>query len=176
MQKRNILAKRLPEIKDLPYTQKLSIFGKGSLLGEEDVFSRSHFSCTLKCYSQKGTLYELSKEYFQLLKSSEQSWKAIVDKIMHKESRQQATHIKGMPRNFEKEMAKEEEEQEKALSTNTGLVNVQVGSTSPMGTRIDHYPTNESPANSALRSDSHSPPSSLSPPRNISVSQMNPLL
>ena len=70
-QKRNILAKRLPEIKDLPYNQKLSIFGRGSLLGEEDVFSRTHFSCTLKCYSQKGTLYELSKEYFQLLKSSE---------------------------------------------------------------------------------------------------------
>ena len=50
-QKRNILAKRLPEIKDLPYSLKLSIFGRGSLLGEEDVFSRSHFSCTLKCYS-----------------------------------------------------------------------------------------------------------------------------
>jgi len=49
--RKNILAKRLPEIKDLPYYLKLSIFGKGSLMGEEDVFSRSKFSCTLKCHS-----------------------------------------------------------------------------------------------------------------------------
>ena len=62
MQRRNILAKRLPEIKDLPYSMRLSIFGKGSLVGEEDVFSRSRFSCTLKCYSSKGTVYELPKE------------------------------------------------------------------------------------------------------------------
>jgi CRP-like cAMP-binding protein len=37
----NILAKRLPEIRDLPYHMKLSIAGVGSLLGEEDVFSRT---------------------------------------------------------------------------------------------------------------------------------------
>ena len=49
--RRNILAKRLPEIKDLPYSMKLTIYGRGSLMGEEDVFSRSRFSCTLKCYS-----------------------------------------------------------------------------------------------------------------------------
>jgi len=52
----------LPEIKDLPYSMKLAIYGKGSLMGEEDVFSRSKFSCTLKCYSQRGTVFELPKE------------------------------------------------------------------------------------------------------------------
>ena len=53
----NILAKRLPEIKDLPYQMKLSIFGPGSLIGEEDIFNRNKYSCTLKCYSQKGVLF-----------------------------------------------------------------------------------------------------------------------
>ena len=87
MQRRNILARRLPEIKDLPYNLKLSIFGRGSLMGEEDVFSRSKFSCTLKCHSMKGTVYELTKEQFQMLKSSEHSWLAIMEKIIQKESR-----------------------------------------------------------------------------------------
>lgn len=68
---RNVLAKRLPEIKDLPYNLKLTIFGSGSLLGEEDIFSRDKYSCTAKCYSQKGSLYELKKEHFQMLKASE---------------------------------------------------------------------------------------------------------
>ena len=81
-QRRNILAKRLPEIKDLPYSMKLAILGKGSLMGEEDVFSRSKFSCTLKCYSQRGTVFELPKEQFQSLKGSEQSWLAIMEKII----------------------------------------------------------------------------------------------
>ena len=103
MQKRNILAKRLPEIKDLPYYLKLSIFGRGSLMGEEDVFSRSKFSCTLKCYSSKGVVYELPKEHFHSLKNSEQSWLAIMEKIIQKEGRQQATHISHTPRNFDKE-------------------------------------------------------------------------
>ena len=56
-------------------------------MGEEDVFSRSRFSCTLKCYSMKGTVYELTKEQFQMLKSSEHSWLAIMEKIIQKESR-----------------------------------------------------------------------------------------
>ena len=85
--RRNILAARLPEIKDLPYALKLSIYGKGSLMGEEDVFSRSKYSCTLKCYSSKGKIYELSKEQFQMLKSSEHSWLAIMEKIIQKERR-----------------------------------------------------------------------------------------
>ena len=80
--RRNVLAKRLPEIKDLPYNMKLSIFGRGSLMGEEDVFARSKFSCTLKCYSSKGTVFELSKEQFSLLKQSENSWLAIMEKII----------------------------------------------------------------------------------------------
>ena len=85
IRKRNILQQRLPEIRDLPAMQKLSIFGRGSLIGEDDVFFRENFSCSLKCYSQKGTVYELGKEYFQLLKSSDQSLLAIMENILQKE-------------------------------------------------------------------------------------------
>ena len=82
------MAKRLPEIRDLPYSQKLSISGKGSLIGEEDVFARAKYSCTCKCYSSQGTLYELSKEEFIKLKASEVAWLAVMEKIIQKESRQ----------------------------------------------------------------------------------------
>ena len=67
-----------------------------------------------------------------------------MDKIIQKESRQQATHIKGIPRNFEKEIEKEEEEKEKALSKNAKLVNIHVRSNSPMRMRNPHYRSNES--------------------------------
>ena len=109
---RNILAKRLPEIKDIPYSQKLSILGKGSLLGEEDIFARSKYSCTCRCISSTGSVYELSREEFIKLKSSEQSWLAIMEKIIQKECRAQATHLNGEPRNFDKEIAEEELEKE----------------------------------------------------------------
>ena len=49
--RRNILAKRLPEICDVPNSHKLSIFGRASMLGEEDVATRANYQCTLKCYS-----------------------------------------------------------------------------------------------------------------------------
>ena len=87
----------------MPNIQKLSIFGRGSLIGEDDVFFRTHFSCSLKCYSQKGTVYQLGKEYFQLLKSSDQSLQAIMENILQKELKVQATHLRGVPRNFAKE-------------------------------------------------------------------------
>jgi hypothetical protein len=82
---------------------KLSIFGVGSLIGEEDIFSRPTYSTSLKCYSSKGVLFKLPKEQFQLLKSSDISWLSIMEKIIHKESRQQGTHLVSTPRDFDKE-------------------------------------------------------------------------
>ena len=82
-------------------------------MGEEDLFSRVRYSCTCKCYSLKGTVYELSKDEFIKLKNSETSWLSIMEKIIHKESRSQATHIKSKPRDFAKEMKIEEKERER---------------------------------------------------------------
>lgn len=36
----NILAKKLPEMPDLPFSHKLSIYGPGCLLGEEDIITK----------------------------------------------------------------------------------------------------------------------------------------
>ena len=38
--KNNILAKKLPEIKDVPSNMRLTIYGLGSMLGEEDTLNR----------------------------------------------------------------------------------------------------------------------------------------
>ena len=62
-------------------------------MGEEDLFARTFFSCTLKCVSKKGTVYELPKEQFYMLKNSEHSWLKIMEKIIQKEHRQQANYI-----------------------------------------------------------------------------------
>jgi hypothetical protein len=37
----NVLADRLPEIKDFPYSLKLSLMGPGSLAGDEDIIGRT---------------------------------------------------------------------------------------------------------------------------------------
>jgi hypothetical protein len=61
---KNILASRLPEITDIPKNLRICIYGKGSLVGEEDVLQRTHHSFSLTCYSTNGTIFELSKESF----------------------------------------------------------------------------------------------------------------
>ena len=53
---RNVLAEKIPEIKDVPKELPLMVFGEGSFLGEEDVIFRDYYSCTLKCISQNGVL------------------------------------------------------------------------------------------------------------------------
>ena len=72
-------------------------------MGEEDVFSRKNFSCSLKCHSSQGKVFELKKEDFLLLKQSEHSWLAVIEKIIQKENKQQATHLCHSPRDFFKE-------------------------------------------------------------------------
>jgi CRP-like cAMP-binding protein len=65
----NILAKRLPEIKDLPLQYKVVLAGPGTLLGEEDAILKSQYRCTVRCYSAKGSLYEMPVENFMNLKN-----------------------------------------------------------------------------------------------------------
>ena len=37
----NVLADKLPEIKDFPYSLKLSLMGPGTLAGDEDIIGRT---------------------------------------------------------------------------------------------------------------------------------------
>eukprot|EP00347_Sterkiella_histriomuscorum_P023519 403334331 len=71
--KPNFLAKKLPEIKDVPNQMRITLFGSGSLLGEEDTL--------------KGTLFILKKNEFMLLRSQDESWLTIIEKIIEKEKR-----------------------------------------------------------------------------------------
>lgn len=89
----NILALKLPEMKDVPHNMKLMIFGFGSLIGEEDILNRNCYSCSLQCYSLKGTLYTIKKENFMVLRSSDDSWLTIIEKIIHKEQRRHGNFI-----------------------------------------------------------------------------------
>ena len=83
--KRNVLAHKLSEIRDIPRIQKLAIFGEGSILGEEDLLKRESYSCTLTCHSPKGTLYKISSEMFELLRQNEPSWDQIAIQAKIKE-------------------------------------------------------------------------------------------
>ena len=58
----NIFTKKFPDMKDFPYAQKISIFEKQSFIGEDDLFNGKNHSATLKCLSQKGTLFKMHKE------------------------------------------------------------------------------------------------------------------
>ena len=66
-QKTNTLASKFPHMKYLPMTHNISIFEKGAMMGEEDVFRRGCYSTTLRCYSQKGTLLAFPRENFMSL-------------------------------------------------------------------------------------------------------------
>lgn len=82
-----VLAQKLPEIKDIPGKLKLSIFGVGSIVGEEDVINRENYSCSLKCISLTGKLFVINKVDFFNLRNNDESWLGIIEKILMKEKR-----------------------------------------------------------------------------------------
>jgi hypothetical protein len=92
-ERQNILAKRLPEIRDVPHQMKLVIAGIGSIFGEEDCVSRSVYTSCVRCTSQKGTMYEFPAEAFMNIQNIENSWMMVLEKVVQKEYRLQATHL-----------------------------------------------------------------------------------
>lgn len=68
----------------MPQSHKLAFYGVGCLLGEEDTLSKATYSCNLRCYSTKGTLYEIRKEHFKMLMHSGESVRAIKETIKSK--------------------------------------------------------------------------------------------
>lgn len=57
----NVLTKKMPEVKDAPRDLKMTIFGPGSFLGEDDVIYRFTHSGTLRCITQKGVLLKVMR-------------------------------------------------------------------------------------------------------------------
>ena len=93
----NILAKCLPEIKDLPLQYKVVLAGPGTLLGEEDVFCNTQYRSSVRCYSVKASLYEMPAENFMLLKNQDHAWKEIFEKVVSKEKKLNAWHLTSKP-------------------------------------------------------------------------------
>ena len=83
----HLLAMVMPEVTDFPLQRSLKIYMKGSLIGEEDIISRGEYSCTLKCYTQKASIFKMGKEYFRMLRSSDTSWLDVLAKVTYKEYR-----------------------------------------------------------------------------------------
>ena len=91
----NVLADKLPEIKDFPYNLKLSIMGAGSLLGEEDIIGRNEHACSVKCSSSRGLVYYISKtQFLEMVGATQESYGAVLENIFMKEKRKKASFIK----------------------------------------------------------------------------------
>lgn len=61
----NVLAKKLPELPDLPMNHKLQIYTTGSVLGEEGACRQLNYQANLKCTSETGSLLVIPKEALQ---------------------------------------------------------------------------------------------------------------
>jgi CRP-like cAMP-binding protein len=84
----NVLADKLPEISDFPYSLKISLLGPSSLLGEDDVIGRDTHTCSARCYSRSGKLYAIEKESFMdIIAHNNESYNAVIDNIVKKELR-----------------------------------------------------------------------------------------
>ena len=64
--------------------QKITIYQKGSVIGFEDCIVRDTYSCQLVCTSVKGSLFELSREHFDMLKNNKQSWTTAMEDTIRK--------------------------------------------------------------------------------------------
>jgi hypothetical protein len=56
---------------------KLMIFGGGSFVGEDDVIFRDSYSCTLRCISQKGVLFEVLRspeDFVTWVRAQDETW------------------------------------------------------------------------------------------------------
>lgn len=71
---RNVLAMRLPEMTDFPIKHRINILEVGGVAGDQDILYRKNYSCSLLCYSQKGTVFKMKKEHFFELKQNEKAW------------------------------------------------------------------------------------------------------
>lgn len=71
----NIFTKKFPHMKDFPVAHSISIFERGSMVGDNDALSKDNLhTSTLKCYSQKGKLLAMPKESFLKLCKIGVSW------------------------------------------------------------------------------------------------------
>lgn len=96
---RNTLARKFSEIRDFPKTHKLGTYGRGSILADEDIVNRrQQYSCSVRCDSEKGILYQMECIDFRLLKQSPDAWSLIEKQAELKEEKRKCLNIKTSPR------------------------------------------------------------------------------
>lgn len=82
------MAHKLSEIKDFPYSQKVKIYGVGSILGEECMISDNQkYSTSVICVSSQGAIMKIHKKNLLLVKNSRQAWASINKRVIEKEKR-----------------------------------------------------------------------------------------
>lgn len=90
----NMLASKFPELKDFPSHFEMTRYGPGSFLGEDDIVNgRETYSCTVKCISETGILYQASTLIFSQLKETKRTWRKIEDSSVTKESKKKGFHF-----------------------------------------------------------------------------------
>ena len=71
----NTLARKFSELKDFPKKHKLSYYGYGSILGDEDVcYEREFYSCSVRCVTDHGSVYALNADIFRTIKIDVDAW------------------------------------------------------------------------------------------------------
>lgn len=66
--------------------QKISILGKGNMVGEDDAAQMRNYTTTCKCVSQSGTLLWIKTSEFHLrVKTNDETWKYIEKSSKDKE-------------------------------------------------------------------------------------------
>ena len=72
----NLISDKFGDMKDFPYAHKIGILDPKGIVLEDSLFSRDghvHTS-TLRCASQKGTLFLMRKEAFFKLRRNSNAW------------------------------------------------------------------------------------------------------
>ena len=89
----NVLTEKHRHIEDFPIDQHISIFEKGSMIGDADVFSGKVYQSTVKCNSQKGILLKMPRNGFLRLRKTQTAWQEVLEQIASKNFRMNADDI-----------------------------------------------------------------------------------
>ena len=73
-------------MKDFPDAQHVSILERGAMIGEEDIYRKTH-SSTLTCHTQKGTLLVFPRMSFMKLKRLDVAWDEVLHQMAYRKFR-----------------------------------------------------------------------------------------
>lgn len=100
------MQRKLSEMQDLPRDQKVVVYGKGSLVGEEDLLGledQESFvrSGSLVCVSERGKLLRMTRDQFLHLQHIDTVWNRVLKTIEVKKGRQRMDYVKAKPKTGE---------------------------------------------------------------------------